>query len=253
MTRSEQLGSVDNALRLLCLFRDRQVVGVVDVSSALSIGRSTAHRLLTTLAARGFLAQDARTKSYRPGPMLLEVALASIRGLELRSVVRPVLEELRDETHETAHLLIVNGASATFVDSVESRRMLRTSSRIGVTLPTHATSGGKAVLAEMTLEELRRIYPEPRLPNMTVRTTATRQALEAELEAIRQRGYAINRGESESDVTAVGAVIRTSGRGPDAAIAVSGPSTRITTDQLEHLGTRVLQAAAQIEQLLPEG
>ncbi len=79
MTRTEQLGSVDNALRLLCLFRGRPAIGVAEASSALGIGRSTAHRLLTTLAARGFVTQDAQDRTYRPGPMLLDVALSGLR------------------------------------------------------------------------------------------------------------------------------------------------------------------------------
>ena len=250
MTRTEQLGSVDNALRLLCLFRDRPTVGVAEASSALGIGRSTAHRLLTTLAARGFVTQDTRIKTYKPGPTLLDVALSGLRGLELRSVARPELEALRDEVQETVHLLVIDGTSTSFVDSVETRRTLRTTSRIGVTLPTHATSGGKAVLAELTAEELRALYPNQRLPSMTARTIATRRALELELANVRRRGYAVNLGESEPDVNAVGAAIRAEGHGPDAAIAISGPSTRLTDARIEQLGAAARGTAANIAVLI---
>jgi len=225
------INSVDNALKLLLMFRERQVIRVSEASTTLSVGRSTAHRLLAMLEYHGFIQQDADTKAYRSGPALTEIGLAIVHAMDIRAQLRPYLEQLRDELGETVHLMVLQGTDALFLDSVESSRALRTSSRIGRTYPAHATSGGKALLAELAPERLDDLYPTGKLPPGTPRSVTTKADLERELRLVRRRGYGSNRGETEPDIAAVAVAIKSSLNRPAAAIAVSAPLSRLSEKQ----------------------
>lgn len=225
------INSVDNALKLLLMFRETQVIRVAEASAALNVGRSTAHRLLAMLEYHALIEQDASTKAYRSGPSLTELGLAIVHAMDIRAQLRPSLERLRDELGETVHLIVLQGADALFLDSVESASALRTSSRIGRTYPAHTTSGGKALLAELAPERLAELYPDKKLPPGTQSSLKTMAELQRELRLVRKRGYGSNRGESEPDVAAVAVAIKGSLSMPAAAIAVSAPLSRLSEKQ----------------------
>ncbi len=218
--------SVDNALRVLLLLRDTPVLTVQRVSAELGVAPSTAHRILAMLRHRGFVEQDPDTRAYRAGPVLTEVGLAAIQGLDIRRLARPHLERLVADLEETAHLTILRGSSVLFIDGVESPRVLRASARVGHTLPAHATAAGCAMLAALPEGSLLDLYPDERLERLTPRTITDRQALLRRLEEVRDRGYAINDGESEEGIVAVAAAIRTADGVVRGAITVAGPATR---------------------------
>ena len=224
------IASVDNALRLLLMFRERRLIRVTDAAQALDVGRSTAHRLLATLQHHGFVEQDPDTRAYRAGPALAEIGLAIVREDGLRSHMRPFMERLRDELNETVQLVVLQGAHGLFIETVESHRPLRTSSRVGITVPAHCLSGGKALLAELPLDRLHVRYPDREIPSPTPRSIARRDELEAELDNVRARGYATNFGESEEEIGSVGIAIHDADGRPRAGLAVSGPLSRINAN-----------------------
>ncbi|MDQ3464317.1 MAG: IclR family transcriptional regulator [Actinomycetota bacterium] len=218
------INSVDNALKLLLMFRETQLIRVSEASTALGVGRSTAHRMLAMLEFHGFIQQDAATKAYRSGPALTEIGLAIVRSMDIRQQLRPHLEQLRDDLGETVHLMVLQGTESLFLDSVESLKALRTSSRIGRSYPAYATSGGKALLAELPLERLAELFPAGELAPGAAKTRAD---LDRELKLVRKRGYGSNRGETEPDVAAVAVAIKSSFGRPTIAIAVSAPVSRL--------------------------
>lgn len=221
------ISSVDNALRLLLMFGRQRLVRVTDAANALDVGRSTAHRLLSTLQHRGFVEQDADTRAYRAGPALAQLGSAIVREDGLGPHLRPHLERLRDELNETIQLVVLQGAQGLFIETVESHRPLRTASRVGITVPAHCLSGGKALLAQLPRERLHTLYPHQQIPRATPRSIATRDALEAELVTVRERGYATNFGESEGEIGSIGIAIHAADGQPRAGLAVSGPLSRI--------------------------
>lgn len=244
------INSVDNALKLLLMFRERQVIRVSEASATLSVGRSTAHRLLAMLEYHGFIQQDADTKAYRSGPALTEIGLAIVHSMDIRAQMRPYLEQLRDEIGETVHLMVLQGVDALFLDSVESSRALRTSSRIGRTYPAHATSGGKALLAELPPERLDDLYPAGKLPPGSARSVKTKADLERELRLVRRRGYGSNRGETEPDIAAVAVAIKSSLNRPAAAIAVSAPLSRLSEKQESGVAKSILAVVEKLTGLV---
>lgn len=232
------IAAVDNALLALQLVRERGSLRIADVSDALGIARSSAHRLLAMLAYRDFLHQDRATKAYRPGPALIGLGLAVVRDMDIRLAARPHMEILARDTGETVSLVVLDGARALFIDCVESAQPVRVGSRTGSAMPAHCTSAGKAILATLAPRSLCALYPDRRLEAMTKRSIADRDQLEAELAAIRRRGYATNMLESEDDIAAVGVAITTA---PAAAFSVTGPAGRMTPQRIDRIARTLLE------------
>ncbi|CAN5127674.1 IclR family transcriptional regulator [soil metagenome] len=241
------INSVDNALKLLLMFREKHLIRVSEAGAALGVGRSTAHRLLAMLEYHGFIQQDPTTKAYRSGPALTEIGLAIVRSMDIRDQLRPHLEQLRDDLGETVHLLVLEGTESMFLDSVESFKALRTSSRIGRSYPAHATAAGKALLAELPADQLAELYPAGRLGPGSKKTRAD---LVRELELVRKLGYGSNRGETEPDVAAVAVAIPSSFGRPTAAIAVSAPLSRLTERQEAAVAKRIAVVAQKLAGLV---
>ena len=237
--------SVDKALRLLLLLRDRGEVRVTDVSAELGVARSTAHRLLMTLAHHGFVAQDRVSRVYRVGRSLYEIGLTAAGELDVRRKARQHMERLSAQLRETVNLLVLEGSGCRFIDGVEGDRPIRVTSRTGTLLPAHATAGGKLLLAELPPDELDARFPDG-LTSVTDRTITTLSDLHAELAVIRQHGYAVNRGESEPDLYAVAVGVRDHSHRAVAALAVSAPALRANYAQLEALVGPLRSAAKAI-------
>jgi DNA-binding IclR family transcriptional regulator len=243
--------SVDNALRLLNLVGERRALRVSEASEALGVARSTAHRLLSSLRRHGFVTQDRPNGVYRPGPVLSEIGLTAIGGLDIRRIARPVMEDLRERTGETISLSVLEGRDIRFIDCVESTRTVRVGSRTGVVLPASCTAGGKALLAAVSPTELERRYADRDLPARTTSSVADWEGLLRELAEVRRLGYALNMGESESGVCAVGAAMRDLTGFPLAAIAIVIPASRMPTPETGRtLSPLVMNAARSVERLL---
>ncbi|MCZ4618622.1 IclR family transcriptional regulator [Rhodococcus qingshengii] len=235
--------SVSTALRLLSMFRSREMVRVSDASRELGVAGSTAHRMLATMAHEGFVQQERHSRAYRPGPALLDFAISTSGVPVLRRVANPVMVDLSARFHETVNLLIREGASVRFIESAECERPVRVSGMLGALLPAHATAGGKVLLAALNPEDVRSLYGG-KLPKVTGATTTSIKRLLEELDDIRDRGYALNLDESLDGLHAVAVSIRDSGGSVVASLAVSVPSDRGGASQLRR-HVRLLTEAAQ--------
>lgn len=240
------IASVDNALRLLLRFRESKTLRVASAARALGVAPSTAHRLLQMLRYHGFVEQEPSTHEYRAGRALIDVGLSVVRGIDFRSAALPVMEAVCRDVRETINLAVLQAREVLFIGGIESDRLVRVSTRVGVTLPAHTTSSGKAMLAFLSDQELRSLYPRERLSGLTEASIRSRQRLFAELATVRESGYAVNRGESEIELVAVAVPILDRVGRPRAALAVSIPSPRFDEAQVAPLGARLRRAAGEI-------
>ncbi len=248
---SYPIESVDNALKLLHMFRERSPIRVSEASSSIGVARSTAHRLLAMLQHHGFVRQDPFSRAYVAGPALLDFGLARLRDRDIRTPARPFLETLSQETGETVHLIALQGREVLFLDCVESAKAVRVGNRTGLLLPAHCTSAGKALLAALPPERLKALYPEERLPGLTRRSIRTRARLEREVRLVRRRGYATNFGETEEDIGSIGVLIQDRQRVPRAALSLAAPTSRLTAKTIATMAKAALRTAAAIGQALP--
>lgn len=244
------IASVDHALRLLLLLQTKPSIRVAEAADELNVARSTAHRLLAMLVYRGFAAQNATTRAYHPGPVLIEVGMGALSKMDVRRKARPYLERLVVTTGETASLQILEGDHVRFVDSVESTNAVRVASRAGLSLPAHASSGGKVLLAGMSPEAVERLYPSERLDQMTDATNADRATLFEELAEARTQGYSVNHGESEPGLVAVGVPLSDRTGTPVAALTIAGPTARMDPEGVDRAVTALHEAARELGECL---
>jgi DNA-binding IclR family transcriptional regulator len=238
------LSSADNALQLVLLLQERQEIRLSEVAAELGVANSTAHRLLATLARRGFVVQE-RSRAYRRGPAL-EPRVAPSTGFDLVKVAHPYLARLSAEVEETCHLVVLEGNGTRFLDCVEGHQVLRVGSRTGMLLPAHTNSGGKALLSQLTEAELTALYPRG-LPQGRNRAMSDLASLRRELAATRRRGYGINRDESARGVSAVGRHIRDSNGKATAAMVVAAATARCTRGLLTKLARHLCATVADLE------
>ena len=236
-----------------CAFCRRCAIPVrsacLDVAAELGIARSTAHRLLAMLVYRDFAVQ-AEDRSYRPGPAIAAEPLRGEPAQRLRQVMRPHMEALCDQVAETINLVVRLGSQTRFLHTVESAQVLRVGDRQGTVLPAWKTSGGKALLAELTDAQLTALLSGANGRPPEGMTAAERRSLVVQLRLVRDQGYAENIEESESGVCAIGLCVRDIAGDPVAALSVSAPSVRYTPDRsrmfLKELRTTVAKAQADV-------
>jgi DNA-binding IclR family transcriptional regulator len=224
------VSSADNVLRLLRMLRERGELRVADAAGTLGVAPSTAHRLLATLRHHEFAVQDRR-HVYLPGPALAGIGTAVPRP-DLRAVIHYGLRQVVQHCQETAHFMVLEGNGVRFIDGVEGSRPLRCGTRIGLLMPAHVTSGGKALLAELSPAELRRLYPRG-LPPWDRKANATMPALARELATVRRRGYATNHEESEAGIMAVGRCVPDRDGRALGAVVIAVPSARCKNGDLD--------------------
>ena len=247
-TPAYPIGSVDNTLRILLLLRDRKSLSLADVVAELGVVRSSAHRLMAMLTHYDFVRQNPADRTYGIGPALVDIGLSAARALNLRILARPTLERLADASKFTAHLVLPRGRDVLFVEGVESQRTIRAALRTGTTLPAHAVGAGKAMLATLSDDQLRELYRHRPPEALTDRTLSNVDELLEEIARVRERGYAINRGESEAGVLAMG--IAVSMTDPDAlcGISLAGPvaDSSVDGDWEQRLANQLRDAAAAL-------
>lgn len=237
--------SVEKALRLLWYLREHPSVTVSAASEHLGVARSTAHRLLATLAHQGFVRQEPASRSYLPGRALLEIGLSVVGNLDLRNAARAEVDRLSREVGETVHLIILEGDKTLVIYSVESTEALRVTARTGGSMPPHCTASGKVLLAQLRPEDVRDVVGPDPLEKLTPDSIGTLAELEQELEQVRRRGYATNVGENEPGVVSLGVGVLLPDRSP-AALAVAAPSTRMDEQRVPLVVAQAHGAAERI-------
>ena len=240
MSANGNVQSLNRALDMLeMISRHRGHMAIGEVAEACGIPLPTAHRLLKTLADRGYI-RRLSNRHYALGSRLLSLGL-SVNAL-LGAEARTLLLRLVDELEQSATMAVLSGDRAEYLAHVPSMHTTRTSVELGRRVELHSTSVGKAILASLPLQEVRDIVRRAGLPKATEFTVTSEGALLAQLVEIRQRGYAIADSEREVGIRALAVPIPGSLISP-MAISIIGPVERLTEAAVGQ-AIPVLQAAA---------
>ena len=206
--------SVHRALDVLEAFTaETPEWGLSALSRELDLGKPTLHRVLKTLADRGYLQQDPSTRRYRLGFRLLETSQAVLVSTPTQAA-EGHLRELAHRVGQQATLWVLDGDSAVCVLQVEGQQALGTHIRLGAREPALLLASGRCLLAHLPESE-RLSSIDGAAPNV-----------ERDLGKVRARGYAVSRGDRWADVSAVGAPVFDHAGACVAAIAVSAPTSR---------------------------
>lgn len=245
------LQSVERALRVLETLGERRgEMGVVELARALDLDPTTTYRMLRSLESRQFVRQNPETGRYALGIRLLQLSEAFLDTVELRSIARPFLEELAEETGETVHLMLVEDGFGTYLDRVESNQRVRVSSNVGRREALYASAVGKAILAFQPPERIDEVLKDAELKPYTPNTITDPAVLREHLAEVRSRGYAIDDEEGEQGVRCVGAPIFNAKGEVEAGLSVSAPRYRTSLEKLHGWAEPVMAKALEISQRL---
>jgi IclR family transcriptional regulator, KDG regulon repressor len=223
--------------------RQARACRVTDVALAFGMARSNAHRTLQTLVECGWAVQDADTSAYRPSLRLFELGAMVSEAADIGALLRPHLAALAQASGETIHLAVLDGAEIVYLDKFDSPLPVAAYSRIGGRAPACCVASGKAMLAAARLDAaaLRALFGtlQPHTPHSIVDF----DALQAELERSRARGYAENREEWRLGVCGLGVPVFDARGTAVAAVGMSVPSIRFARTQARELSDRIMACA----------
>jgi DNA-binding IclR family transcriptional regulator len=231
--------SVERALTVLrCLAASDVDLGVSDIATRTSLSVSTTHRLLQALRADGLVAQDPRTERYHLGPGLVALGRRAEARMPFDHLM-PHLEALAQATGESVSLGTRVGDEVLIVLHVDSPQPLRFDQPPGTYVPVHASAIGKALLA-FAPDPAAEVASLDELGAFTDATLTTRDALLADLELTRRRGWALNDGERHPGVRTVAAPVFDATGRAWAGVSVQGPASRLTDDRLPEVAGTLL-------------
>lgn len=214
------LKSVASAIDLLECFTTDEELGVSEAARRLGVAKSTAHRLLTTLASRGLIEQNVATGKYRLGLRLFELGHLALTRVDLRRDSKTLLEELREASGLTVHLAVASGVDTLFLERLPTLRGMQAMGEFRRRWPLHATSSGKAICAYDPIVAEARIAAG--LPRYATETISTEAEFRSMLALIRKRGYATSRNEVMPGLASVAAPVFDIHGLARAAISVNG-------------------------------
>lgn len=239
------MGSVARAIAVLDALADSESgLGVNELARRIGVNASTASRLAATLEDAGLIERSSGGGPYRLGLRLVALSDRVLGRLDVRQRARPLLVGLAQQTGETATLSVPSGGEAVTVDFVPSGSSVVSLAHLGRPSILHATAVGKVVLAFGAAE-----VPDP-LSAYTERTITDRRALSAELDAVRERGYAEAIGEREPDLGAVAAPVFGRAHELVAVLGIQGPVARLPAATRRGLRIPLLDAARELGRLL---
>lgn len=217
------------------------------LAATVGLNRTTTWRLLSTLERQRLVSHDRETGRYALGFGLVDLA-GQAGGASLAGASRSVLQRLTGQTGETAAMAVMRDGALTYVAEDVAGTIVSVTF-LGQTVPLHATSTGKALLAFSEADVVRELLSVPRggrLQRFTPTTITSRAALAEELEVARERGFSVCRGEFEESAWGVSAPVLDVSRRPVAVVSIWGPPDRITAQRFDALGAMVVAGSAEL-------
>jgi DNA-binding IclR family transcriptional regulator len=231
---------------VLLLFTDGPpTLGVTRVARELGLSKAVVHRILQSLTGRGLIAYDPVSREYRLGPAAAALGGRALRDSDLRSAALPQLVDLRDRLRETATVSAKVHDGRVYLDQVVGKHEITMSVELGRRFPLHAGSSGKCMLAFASADEIDAVLAGA-LPSLTAATLTEPDVLHAELDRVRERGFAASAGERQADAGSVAAPVFGPSGDVIGAVSVCGPRFRVTDEFVASTAPEVVAAAARV-------
>ncbi|MFT4013247.1 MAG: IclR family transcriptional regulator [Paracoccus sp. (in: a-proteobacteria)] len=238
--------ALDRALDVLDVIASGGGLTLTEIAQRLELAPSTVHRVLVTLSARGMAETEGTGQTWHVGATAFRLGSAFMRRSGLVERARPVLRRLMEMTGETANLGIPNGPAVLFLSQAETHETIRAFFPPGTRSPLHASGIGKAVLAHVRPEDLRRMIRGLRLERFTPATLTEPDLLVQDLARIRARGYALDNEERTEGMRCIAAPIFDQSGEVAAGISVSGPTHRMKDARIEAIAQAVVAAGREL-------
>jgi DNA-binding IclR family transcriptional regulator len=243
--------SVARALQVLDLLADEnKEMSLTEISNKMNWPKSTIHGILTTLRDYRLVDQSAANGRYRLGVRLFEYGQKVANSWDIRSVAMPVMRELNRVYGEMVQLATEDSGEVLYIEKLDSTRIIRIVSEVGVRLPMHCSGLGKVLLAYKSPGEVKQILTKNGMTRLARSTITDMPRMKAELEMVRKQGYAVDNCETMDGLRCVAAPIRDRGGEVAYALSISGLAEMLSGEYFEKLCASVVKAADEISQLM---
>lgn len=242
--------SLDRALRILAIVAQGNGLSLSEIAASSGLAASTVYRMLTTLESHGMVEFDKIEQLWSIGVETYRMGSAFLRRRKLFDLARIVMQDLMEQTGETANLGVAEEDCVVFVSQVETHQPIRAFFRPGTRASFHASGIGKAILAHLPAERVEAIVHKAGLEAYTPKTLADESALARDLSEIRARGWSVDDEERHPGMRCVAAAIFNEFGEPVGGVSVSGPTARVTLERLAEIGPMVRDAAAEVTRMI---
>jgi len=247
--------AVERALNILeAAAQRREGLTNSEISRKLGIPKSSASYILRTLERRGYLRRDAESGRYRLGLKILSLGGDAQGNLDIADVALPFMRALGEKIRMTVHLAVLDQGEAVYVEKVEAPGFFKVNTWVGRRMFLHSTSVGKCLMAWLPKEDIENVVRQRGLKKRTPKTITTVTKLLADLEHVKQTGYAVDDEENSLGARCLGAPIFDAMGNVTAALGASGTLTQVDESNMPRMIEALKEAARRItRQLLRSG
>jgi len=242
--------SLDRAIDVLDTLAEHGAMTLSEIAAEMDQSAATIYRILTTYSLRQLVEVDPANQEWSIGPEAFRLGASFLRRSNVVERARPAMRQLMEVTGETSNLGIEKFDLVMFISQVETHESIRAFFPPGTQAPMHSSGIGKALLSRYSEPRLERLLSRGSLEQFTPRTIVESDRLRAELKHIRETGFAFDDEEKAVGMRCIAAPILNYHGEAVAGISISGPSHRITPDDVVPIGKMVRAAAQDVSRSL---
>ena len=238
--------SVEKTFEVVRTLQELDGASLTTLAREIGMPQSTAHNYLKSLEDEEYIVEDNGT--YHVGIRFLEHGAYARNRLTIYEIATPEVDKLATETGELANLLVEEHGRGSYLHRARGVDAVQVDAHVGTRVSLHSTALGKAILASLDEERREAVLDRHGLPEQTPQTVTDREELLAQLDDIRERGYAYDDEERLAGLRCVAAAVQSNSGRVLGAVSISGPTNRLRGDRFrEELPQKLLEAVNVIE------
>ena len=243
--------SAERIFQVLEMLAENGEMGLMEISAALNLHKSTVHRLLMSLVYMGYAKQDETNQKYMLSYKIVNMAGKILDRMDILKIARPYMDRLSDISGETVHLVQREGNNILYIYKAEAKvGSIRMVSHVGMVHPMYCSGVGKAIMATLDESEVKQIWNESIIEKKTEKTITDLDEMMKILEEVKENGYALDDEENEEGVRCIAACLRDYSGEVRYAFSVSGPVSRMTKERVLELSADVRKVQKELSEEL---
>ncbi|MCI5872930.1 MAG: IclR family transcriptional regulator [Clostridiales bacterium] len=243
--------SAERIFQVMEMLADNGEMGLMELSAALGLHKSTVHRLLMSLIYMGYAKQDEGTQKYMLSYKVVNMAGKILDRMDILQIAKPYMERLSDLSGEAVHLVQREGNNILYIYKIEAKvGTIRMVSHVGMVHPMYCSGVGKAIMATLPEEEVKQIWNESIIEKKTEKTITDYTQMQDVLEEVKKNGYALDDEENEKGVRCIAACLYGHQKEVKYAFSISGPTSRMTRERVKELAVDVRKVQEELSREL---
>lgn len=243
--------SAERIFQVMEMLADHGEMGLMELSTALNLHKSTVHRLLMSLIYMGYAKQDEVSQKYMLSYKVVNMASKVLERTDVLQIAKPFMERLSDLSGEAVHLVQREGNNILYIYKIEAKvGTIRMVSHVGMVHPMYCSGVGKAIMATLPEKEVRKIWNESTIEKKTDKTITDYAKMLEVLEEVKRNAYALDDEENENGVRCIAACLYGHQKEVKYAFSISGPTSRMTKERVKELAVDVRKVQEELSREL---